>query len=287
MSVNFENATLKLEPINTQLKQFGLSLTLDYKDNITKKSIKVYSYSGKTNKLILCLMKKSGNDTDCNDDTPNANLQCVASIDLNIYEDVEKLDKNIVCEITSFTKTSCENRSYNTFLRSVLIFIANMITLNKKNITIILSIPLNNISRWLLVSSYYTINKYGAKNMKDGGYIEAYVTYSPDDFKGIKSSNIFNNAKGKKISTHKSNKVNAIPHKLNNKNSKKKIRNIINDINKKLNNRAKLSNIQKKKTIVESITEIEIDIDPKNENGTKNIVIAEEKINKFISSQSH
>lgn len=162
-----------------------------------------------------------------------------------------------------------------------------MITLNKKNITIILSIPLNNISRWLLVSSYYTINKYGAKNMKEGGYIEAYVTYSPDDFKGIKSSNIFNNAKGKKISTHKSNKVNAIPHKLNNKNSKKKIRNIINDINKKLNNRAKLSNIQKKKTIVESITEIEIDIDPKNENGKKNIVIAEEKINKFISSQSH
>lgn len=281
MKINIFDATEKLNTLNDKLKDSGLSLILDYKYAIREKDIKVYSFSdGKNKQLILCLMKKSGKATNCNNNSSDATLQCVASIELDISADYD--DKNkIICEILSYTKKPCENRNYNTFLRSVLIFIANTITLNDKKVTTLLSIPINNISIWLLISSYYTTNKYGYKDMVTGKYQELTIGYTPDDFKGMRASNIFNNAK--KASTKKNNNSNVIPRKLNNKNTKKNTKNV----SKIVSQTTPINTVNTviKKGMVKLITEIEIDVNPENEIGQKNIAIAEEKINKskFIS----
>lgn len=281
MKINIFDATEKLNTLNDKLKDSGLSITLDYKGAIREKDIKVYSFSaGKNNELILCLMKKSGKATNCNNNSSDATLQCVASIELDIYADYDDENK-IICEISSYTKKACEGRKYNTFLRSVLIYIANMITFGTNHITTVLSTPINNISIWLLVSLYYTKNKYGYKDIGTGTFQEKTINYKPDDFKDVRASNIFNNAK--KASTKKNNNSNVIPRKLNNKNTKKNTKNVSKNVNyvTMLHN----NNIMKKKEIVKLITEIEIDISPDTEIGKKNIAISEEKINEFISRQ--
>jgi hypothetical protein len=282
-NIIFSLASEKLIKINDELTEFGLSLVLDYKNKIQNLN-KIYSFTGKSlNKLTLCLIKKSGIDT-CNNNSPDAKQQCVSSIEMDIFkgDDMQK----VICEISSKTKPLCEGRRYNTFLRSVLIFIANMITLNSNPVTTILSLPINSISIWLLVSSYYTNNKYGKKY--GNKYIEAKKSFSPEDFKGLKSSNLFNNVRAKANSTKKNNKSNIIPSKLNNKNTKKItphniITNITNIKNNKALNAVQLNKSQLK-SIVESITEIEIDIGSETTHGKDNIAIAEAKMNEFIDN---
>lgn len=110
-------------------------------------------------------------------------------------------------------------------------------------------------------------------------YIEEQKSFSPADFKGIKSSNIFNNVKVKTNSTKKNNKSNVISSKINNKNTKKNAHHVI--LSQIMNNKS-LNTLQLKKSIVESITEIEIDIGSETTHGNDNIEIAEAKINEFI-----
>lgn len=287
MSIDLSNATPKIDEINKELKPFALSIVLNYKDNLSGQINHIYSFSKSINKLTLCLIKKAGIDN-CNNNSPDAKQQCISSIELDIYEDEDSDQMKILCEISSFTKKSCECRSYNTLLRSILVFIANAIKLGEQHVTTILSIPINNISIWLLVSSYYTSNKYYEKVAGTTNYKSTPVNYTPTDFKEMTASNIFNNAK--KVSTRKNNKANVIPSKVNNKNTRKNNklieRHIHNDINKK-NNKYTNENKkeQMKKEIVKNIYEIEIDINPHTENGQKNIAIAKDKIAKFIAKQ--
>jgi len=150
-AIDITSAVNALNELNQELKTIcpNLEMKLNY---LSEQKGILSIFSKHKNKLTLCLYNQ-GN--------------CVSSIMCNFlnttpYSEVDKDDPSYVepipntIEISSKTHPSLYQRNFNKLLRSVMIIISKLITINGKNIESILSEAINPISAWLLINYYST-----------------------------------------------------------------------------------------------------------------------------------
>jgi hypothetical protein len=134
----------KLDELNLLLKNKCPNLELKL-DNYYNLSGKISSFS-EIDSLILCLYY---------------NNDCISSI---IFE----YKGNNAIVIDSITNILFEGKKYNKLLRSIIIIVANLLICNKENIYKILSVAINPISAWLLISNFDTnLIFYNEEEFKD------------------------------------------------------------------------------------------------------------------------